>query len=94
MRYRKDRYGNELSIVNEVVAAYPGREILAMIGGFHLFNKDDDYVRAFAHRLEDTGVQAIYTGHCTGQRAWDVLHEELGDKVQELSTGLTFEISG
>lgn len=82
------------NIVNEVMAAYPGRKILAMIGGFHLFNKDDDYVRAFAHRLEDTGVEAIYTGHCTGQRAWDIMHEELGDKVHELRTGLEFEIGG
>ena len=80
------------NIVNEAAQVYPGRKILAMIGGFHLFNKSDEYVRAFARRLEDAGALHIYTGHCTGQKAWNILHEELGDKVHALSTGLVFEL--
>ena len=80
------------NIVNEAAQVYPGKKILAMIGGFHLFNKSDEYVRAFAHRLEEAGALHIYTGHCTGQKAWNILHEELGDKVHALSTGLVFEL--
>ena len=80
------------NIINEVMQAYPGKRIIAMIGGFHLFNKSDDYVRAFARRVGDTGVEAVYTGHCTGQKAWDIMHEELGDKVHALKTGLVFEL--
>lgn len=80
------------NIINEVIQAYPGKRIIAMIGGFHLFNKSDDYVRAFARRVGDTGVEAVYTGHCTGQKAWDIMHEELGDKVHALQTGLVFEL--
>lgn len=80
------------NIVNEAAQVYPGRKILAMIGGFHLFNKSDEYVRAFARRLEDAGAVHIYTGHCTGQKAWNILHDELGDKVHALSTGLVFEL--
>ena len=80
------------NIVNEAAQVYPGRKILAMIGGFHLFNKSDEYVRAFARRLEDAGAIHIYTGHCTGQKAWNILHDELGDKVHALSTGLVFEL--
>lgn len=80
------------NIINEVMQVYPGKRIIAMIGGFHLFNKSDDYVRAFARRVGDTGVEAVYTGHCTGQKAWDIMHEELGDKVHALQTGLVFEL--
>lgn len=80
------------NIINEVIQAYPDKRIIAMIGGFHLFNKSDDYVRAFARRVGDTGVEAVYTGHCTGQKAWDIMHEELGDKVHALQTGLVFEL--
>ena len=80
------------NIINEVMKAYPGKRINAMIGGFHLFNKGDDYVRAFARRVGDTGVEAVYTGHCTGQKAWNIMHEELGDKVHALQTGLVFEL--
>lgn len=43
-------------------------------------------------RLGGTGVQAVYTGHCTGQRPLEILQEELGDKVHTLMTGLVFEI--
>ena len=66
--------------------------IIAMIGGFHLFNKDDAYIRAFAHRVEKTGAEAIYTGHCTGKKAFDILCGELGSKVHGLKTGGMFEV--
>ena len=69
------------NIINEAMAAYPGKRIVAMIGGFHLFNKDDEYVRAFARRVGDTGVESVITGHCTGKKAMGILREELGGKV-------------
>ena len=47
------------NIINEVMKAYPGKRIIAMIGGFHLFNKSDEYVRAFARRVGDTGVDVF-----------------------------------
>ena len=80
------------NIVNEAIQAYPDRKIKAMVGGFHLFNKSDDYVRAFAHRLGNTGVETIYTGHCTGDRAMEILREELGSIVHGFRTGLVFEL--
>ena len=80
------------NIVNEVIRAYPEKRILAMIGGFHLFNKTEEYIRAFARRLGETGVQAVYTGHCTEKRPLAILREELGDRVHALKTGLVFEI--
>ncbi len=80
------------NIISEAMAAYPGKRVVAMIGGFHLFNKDDDYVRAFAQRVGETGVEALYTGHCTGKKAMNILRSELGHKVHELRTGLVFEL--
>lgn len=80
------------NIINEVMQVYPDRKIVAMIGGFHLFNKDDNYVKAFAHRVDETGVEAVITGHCTGDKAWNILHDELGNKVLGFRTGLVFEL--
>jgi len=79
------------NIINEVIRAYPDRRIKAMIGGFHLFNKSDEYVRAFAARVGNTGVESVYTGHCTGDKAMAILKEELGDTVHTFRTGLVFE---
>lgn len=75
-------------IIEEVREAYPGKKVKAMIGGFHLFNKTEEEVRAFAGKLKDTGVEIIATGHCTGDEAFRILKEELGDKVTQFEAGL------
>ncbi len=79
-------------IIKEAQEAFPGKPVKAMAGGFHLFRKDDEYVKEFAKRLSSTGVEKIYTGHCTGARAQAILREELGDRMHDLSAGLEFEL--
>ena len=46
---------------------------------------------AVADELDRLGVEELYTGHCTGQRAFDLLHSRLGDRVRPLAGGLTAE---
>ena len=45
-------------------------------------------MRELAGKIKETGIQYICTGHCTGERAMEILKEELGDVIQELYTGL------
>ena len=56
-----------------------------------LFRSDQE-VRALARRLRDTGVAQILTGHCTGERGFALLREELGAQVTQFSTGLVVEL--
>jgi len=49
-------------------------------------------VRAFAERLHALDVQKIYTGHCTGNRAYEILHEVLGDRAEQMRCGMTIEL--
>ncbi len=79
-------------IIREAEAAFPGRRVRAMIGGFHLFRSGDDAVRALAGRLKECGVEQLVTGHCTGDRAYEILHGELGDCVRQMRTGMCIEI--
>jgi len=79
------------NIIREAGDAFPGRPLRAIVGGFHLFERTDDEVRALAQRMRDTGIKAIYTGHCTGERALTVLQEELGALVHPFHTGLVME---
>ena len=81
-------HGGADVIVREVEATFPGKKVRALIGGLHLFNKSEDQVRSFARRVKATGLQALYTGHCTGKTAYDILAEELGEAVRPLSVGL------
>ncbi len=83
-------------ILEEVQAAYPGKRILAMIGGFHLMGSDgpesmresEKDVRRLGEKLAQTEVKHFFTGHCTGTKAYPILKEVLGDKLQLLVTGL------
>lgn len=76
------------NIIRETAAAYPDKKIYAMIGGFHLYHTADEGVRALAERIRQTGIEKIYTGHCTGERAFAILKEELGEQVNQLWTGM------
>lgn len=75
-------------IMEEVSAAYPGKGICAVIGGFHLYHTSEEGVRALAGRIRDMGIGKIYTGHCTGDAAFAVLKEELGEQACQIRTGM------
>ena len=85
-------HGGVMNILREVGEAFPGRRIKALVGGFHLYETEEAEIRALAAMLRDAGTDRIVTGHCTGQEAYDILKEELGDGVEQLHTGLVIEI--
>ena len=85
-------HGGADNIIREAEQACPGKPVRALIGGFHLFTWSEAKVRAFARRVRDTGIEALYTGHCTGERAYRILEEELGDVVHPLSVGTVIEL--
>ncbi len=84
-------HGGAANVINEVAATFPDKKVLALIGGFHLYNKTEAEVRELAAKIKETGIQYIYTGHCTGEKAFDILKEELGECVQRLHVGLVME---
>ena len=59
-----------------------------IIGGFHLYNKSEQYVRALTEKLRATGVEEIYTGHCTGEEGYRIMRDVLGNMVHPLEVGL------
>jgi len=80
------------NIVKEIEAAFPGKKIYALLGGFHLFRYPDERIRAFAERLRELDVQKIYTGHCTGDRAYKILRDVLGERAEQMHTGMTINL--
>lgn len=78
-------------VLDEVGSAFPGEEVRAYLGGLHLFRLDDDKVRGVAARIGAAGLKKLYTGHCTGERAFRILKEELGDKVEQFRCGMEIE---
>ena len=61
-------------------------------GGTATMRENPREVKELGERLRQLGVEQIYTGHCTGEPAFALLKETLGDRVRYLSTGMTIEI--
>lgn len=80
-----------------------GRWPDAVIGGFHLMNPsrkeeaDRELVEGTAKFLEGLrapgGDTRYYTGHCTGDAAYGILRERLGNRVEALHSGKKVRIS-
>ena len=92
-----------VKILSQLSEQFPGTPIRAVLGGFHLMGKDGvttlgptpEKVRAIASALRDElKVQDIYTGHCTGDPAYALLEEELGDRLHRLTAGAVYEFAG
>lgn len=73
------------TIANEVHAAFPGKAIRAFVGGLHLFRSSDEDVLRVAQQIRAAGIQQVYAGHCTGDRALALLRRELPGRVYDLS---------
>ena len=81
-------HGGVVNIIREVRETFPGKHVYGYIGGFHLFNKSDAEIRAVAQNIRATGLEFVCTGHCTGQRAYDILKQTLGNRLHQLHVGL------
>lgn len=88
-----------LNMIATVFSQYPGKKIKAVIGGLHLSNpitkklsEKKDTVNAIATRLKSLPVGTIYTGHCTGTEACQIMKLALGDRLAELKTGMVIRV--
>ena len=81
-----------LNIVEQVKTYCPECPVRALVGGFHLLDKeeDDDGIREIAKRMKkDLSDTRIITGHCTEGGTAAVLEESLEQPVERLKVGMT-----
>ena len=89
-----------LNMIDTVAEKFQGMPIKAVIGGFHLVGLpklntmagSKTEVRNLAGEVLNYPVRSLYTGHCTGQKAYAVLKSVMGEKLQHLQTGTVIEI--
>ena len=85
-------HGGADNIIREIEMTFPDKQMYAIIGGFHLYKSSEEEVRALAGRIKATGIEKVVTGHCTGEEAYKILEEELGDSLEQLFSGFVIEI--
>lgn len=84
------------NIAAHIAKTFPDKPIAALLGGFHMMgatgtdsiNCSEDYVKAVADEFKRLNIGRIYTGHCTGTPAFELLKRELGDRLEYMQTGL------
>ena len=80
------------NILSEIKSAFPQKEPYAYFGGLHLYKSSEEEIRRMAQVLKSSTLQLIVTGHCTGDKAYKILKETLGDRLEQLHAGKVTKI--
>ena len=79
-----------LTSILEDIREMLGRcDICAYVGGLHLYKLKDDELTALCCDIKRTSIEHIFTGHCTGSHAFDMLKSQLGDRIAQFSSGFS-----
>jgi len=81
-----------VNIMEKFNREYKTGKNVTVIGGFHLYNpahmkyESDDAICAVADELSALGY-SFFTCHCTGQKAYQIMKEKMGERLSYFSTG-------
>lgn len=70
------------------------KDILLLIGGFHLAHSDDKAVKMVIESLQVLGVQAVCPTHCTGELAKELFADSFGDACLTGGAGRIIQLQG
>lgn len=87
-------------IVRGVKERFPDKPIRALVGGLHLMGRNTHCLGVAPGIVKNLGkwlfeeldVKELYTGHCTGDPAFDILKEAYPQRVTRLTAGLGVEM--
>ena len=86
-----------LNIIETIEKKIPNKRIRSYVGGLHLSNpntqkhESNEYLDSLIGKLNQKDI-IIYTGHCTGNYAYNYLKDKLKNKVQPINTGMKLNI--
>jgi len=89
-----------LNIIDAARAQFPRVPIKAVFGGFHLIGlpfynsmaASSAEVRDIGWRFMEKVDGPVYSGHCTGEKAFGVLAGVMGENLKPFATGSVFEV--
>jgi 7,8-dihydropterin-6-yl-methyl-4-(beta-D-ribofuranosyl)aminobenzene 5'-phosphate synthase len=89
-----------LNLIDAAREQFPGVTVKAVIGGFHLiglpfFNSmaaSPSEVREIGRMVMDRVEGTVYSGHCTGEKAYSVLAGVMGETLKPVRTGTIVEV--
>ena len=89
-----------LNLIDAARAQFPRVPIKAVFGGFHLIGlpfvnsmaASSSEVRNIGFQVMEKVDGTVYSGHCTGEKAFGVLAGVMGEKLEAFHTGATVEV--
>lgn len=89
-----------LNMIDSLIEHFPGSRIKAVVGGFHLIGLpkpetmagSKHEIAALAQDMCKMPVDAYWTGHCTGHKAFEILKQGLGARLDAFHTGAALTI--
>ena len=89
-----------LNLIDAATAQFPRVPIKAVFGGFHLIGlpfyssmaASRVEVREIGWKIVEKVQGTVYSGHCTGAKAFKVLAGVMGESLQPFPTGATAEV--
>jgi 7,8-dihydropterin-6-yl-methyl-4-(beta-D-ribofuranosyl)aminobenzene 5'-phosphate synthase len=89
-----------LNLIDAAKEQFPGVPLKAVVGGFHLiglpfFNSmaaSRGEVREIGREVMARVEGTVFSGHCTGEKAYSVLAEVMGDRLKPVHTGTVVEV--
>ena len=78
------------SVIDDIRQMLGRSDIYAYVGGLHLYKMTDEELDLLSSEIEDTSVEHIFTGHCTGEHAYAFLKERLKDRIFQFSSGYRY----
>lgn len=88
------------NIIETVRNRFPREKIKAIVGGFHLvriplikiLGPSQEEINILIKKIRDENIERVYTGHCTGEKAFKKLKDILGSNISYISTGTELNI--
>jgi 7,8-dihydropterin-6-yl-methyl-4-(beta-D-ribofuranosyl)aminobenzene 5'-phosphate synthase len=79
---------------------FPTISIHTVVGGFHLMGipfknmlgETRQFIESLAANMIDFNIERVYTAHCTGRKAYEILREAMGDTITYIHTGSVLEL--
>ena len=89
-----------LNLIDAARAQFPRMPVKAVFGGFHLiglpfFNSmaaSPSEVRQIGWQAMERVKGTVYSGHCTGEKAFGILADVMGEKLKAFPTGASVEV--
>jgi len=76
-----------VKIVKKAKDYFTGENIYAVLGGFHLANKDKIFIECIADEFKKLGVKKAGPTHCSGKPAEDIFRKKYGTDFIPLKAG-------